>query len=128
LVTALANSSNHFSGNRVNQALGKELKFSSAIWTKIDLNRVVCDWNFSVSPVFKNKAGAPLINYPKKTQALFLIGLRNEVFEVGTTDSKTHFTGPSFLSQPRVCGQSNSTIRHLSGYRVYQELSYVEWV
>lgn len=37
------------SGNPVYQALGKQLKFSSAIWTKIDLNPVLrkCNQNSS---------------------------------------------------------------------------------
>lgn len=56
---------------------GSQLKFASAIRAEGDLNRVICDGNFPVSPIFKNEAGASLIYHPKKSQSLFLVGLRN---------------------------------------------------
>jgi hypothetical protein len=84
---------------RFNQALSNELKFSSAVRTKSYLDGGLCDWELPVSPVFKDEAGASLIYYPEKTQAPFLIGLRNELFEVGTANGKTHFMRLPFIGR-----------------------------
>ena len=59
------------------QALSKQLKLTSAIRTEINLNCVICDGDFPVSAVFKGEMGASLIYHPQKTQALFLVRLRN---------------------------------------------------